>query len=92
MNFQERINAVLHLSDPDQVPFALYIESFPSGDYERILRNRGMGLVVRKPALWEAMPHVQKGRGPARAQSLFPFLEAGESRRHKLEIEPVEYS
>ena len=59
MNFQERINAVLHLSDPDQVPFAPYIESFPSGEYERMLRNRGMGLVVRKPTLWEAMPHVQ---------------------------------
>ena len=33
-----------------------------------------------------------KGRGPARAQSLLPFLEAGESRRYNLEIEVVEYS
>jgi len=33
-----------------------------------------------------------KGRGPARAQSLLPCLEAGESRRYTLEIEVVEYS
>jgi len=58
MDFKERINAVLHLGDPDQVPFAPYIESFPSGAFERKLRNRGMGLVVRKPTLWEAYPHV----------------------------------
>jgi hypothetical protein len=58
MNFKERINAVLHLSDPDQVPFAPYIESFPSGEYERLLRNRGMGLVVRKPTVWAATPRV----------------------------------
>jgi hypothetical protein len=58
MNFKDRINAVLHGANPDQVPFAPYIESFPSGEYERMLRNRGMGLVVRKPTIWEATPHV----------------------------------
>ena len=58
MNFSERINAVLHHSDPDQVPFAPYSESFPSGEFERRLRNRGMGLVVRKPTVWAATPHV----------------------------------
>jgi hypothetical protein len=58
MNFSERINAVLHHLDPDQVPFAPYSESFPSGEFERLLRNRGMGLVVRKPTVWAATPHV----------------------------------
>jgi hypothetical protein len=58
MNFHDRINAVLRLSDPDQVPFAPYSECFPSGEYERRLRNRGMGLVVRKPTVWASTPHV----------------------------------
>src|SRR3972149_147194 len=58
MNFKDRINAVLHHKDPDQVPFAPHIECFPSGEYERMLRNRGMGLVVRKPTIWEATPDV----------------------------------
>ena len=35
---------------------------------------------------------ADKGRGPARAQLLLTFLEAGESRRYKLEIEVLEYS
>jgi len=58
MNFKDRINAVLHHQNPDQIPFAPYIECFPSGEYERLLRNRGMGLVVRKPTVWSAMPNV----------------------------------
>ena len=58
MKFFDRINNVLHLNDSDQVAFAPYIESFPTGEFERTPRNRGMGLVVRKPTVWEATPHV----------------------------------
>jgi hypothetical protein len=58
MNFHERINAVLHRQNPDRVPFAPYIECVPSGEFERKLRNRDMGLVVRKPTVWASMPHV----------------------------------
>lgn len=58
MDFLNNINAVLHLSDPDQVPFAPYNECFPSGEFERALRNRGLGLVVRRPTIWPSTPRV----------------------------------
>lgn len=44
MNFLNRMNAVLCHQKPDQVPFAAYSMLFPRGDFEREMRNRGMGL------------------------------------------------
>jgi len=64
MNFRDRIIRVLHLGDPDQIPFAPYIESFPSGDFERQLRNRGMGLVVRNPRSGRPCHMYRSRKGP----------------------------
>lgn len=58
MDFRTRINAVLHHEMPDRVPFAPYDNLVPRGDFERMLRNRGMGLCLRRPTIWEETPHV----------------------------------
>ncbi len=58
MDFLTRISAVLHHGAPDQVPFAPYDNLVPRGDFERELRNRGMGLCVRCSTVWGEMPHV----------------------------------
>jgi hypothetical protein len=58
MDFRTRINAVLHHETPDQVPFVPYDNLVPRGDFERLLRNRGMGLCLRRPTIWEETPHV----------------------------------
>ena len=58
MDFLTRINAVLHHQPPDQVPFAPYDNLMPRGDFVRELRNRGMGLCLRRSTIWPEMPHV----------------------------------
>jgi hypothetical protein len=58
VDFRTRINAVLHHETPDQVPFVPYDNLVPRGDFERLLRNRGMGLCLRRPTIWEETPHV----------------------------------
>ena len=61
MSFQERINAVLHGERPASggVPFAPYDVLVPRGDFERELRNRGMGLCLRPEGIWSEMPEVR---------------------------------
>lgn len=58
MDFLTRINAVLHHDEPDQVPFAPYDNLVPRGDFARELRNRGMGLCLRRSTIWSETPHV----------------------------------
>jgi hypothetical protein len=58
MEFLERINKVLHLQEPDLVPFAPYDNLVPRGEFVRGLRSRGMGLCVRRSTIWSEMPHV----------------------------------
>jgi hypothetical protein len=58
MDFRTRINAVLHHEITDQVPFAPYDNLVPRGDFERMLRNRGMGLCLRRATIWEETPNV----------------------------------
>jgi hypothetical protein len=58
MDIRTRINSVLHHETPDQVPFVPYDELVPRGDFERMLRNRGMGLLLRRRTIWEETPHV----------------------------------
>lgn len=58
MDFRTRINAVLHQETPDQIPFVPYDNLVPRGDFERMLRNRGMGLCLRRSTIWEETPHV----------------------------------
>jgi hypothetical protein len=58
MNFRTRISAVLHHETPDQIPFAPYDNLVPRGDFERMLRNQGMGLCLRRSSIWEETPHI----------------------------------
>jgi len=48
MNARERICAVLHREEPDQVPWIPYDNLVPRGAFERELRNKGMGLCCRR--------------------------------------------
>jgi hypothetical protein len=58
MDFLSRINAALHHQEPDQVPFAPYDNLIPRGDFERALRNRGMGLCLRRSTIWPEIQNV----------------------------------
>jgi hypothetical protein len=55
-----RINAVLHQEKPDKIPFAPYDNLVPRGEFERMLRNRGMGLLTRVNSIWEETPHLAR--------------------------------
>jgi hypothetical protein len=59
VNFRDRINAVLHGDQPDQVPFAPYDDLVPRGDFERVLRNRGMGLCLRCSGIFSETPGLR---------------------------------
>lgn len=59
MDFRERIDAVLHHRKPDKVPFAPYDNLIPRGDFEREMRNRGMGLCARRSSIRSETPDVQ---------------------------------
>ena len=58
MNFAERINAVLHHQKPDRVPFAPSENLIPRGDFEREMRNKGMGLYAERALYWSETPNV----------------------------------
>jgi hypothetical protein len=58
VSFLDRINAVLHGERPDRVPYVPYDNLVPRGDFGRELRNRGMGLCLRRQAVWSEMPDV----------------------------------
>jgi hypothetical protein len=58
MTFGERVSAVLHGERPDRVPYAPYDNLVPRGDFERELRNRGMGLCLRRRGIWSETPDV----------------------------------
>ncbi len=62
MDFITRINAVLDGEEPDQVPFAPYDNLVPRGDFSREMRNRGMGLLVRRATVTEETPNVRTER------------------------------
>jgi len=59
VTFRERTEAVLHGEEPDRVPYAPYDNLVPRGDFERELRNRGMGLCLRRQGIWSEMPDVE---------------------------------
>ena len=58
MDNKSRINAVLHREKPDKIPFAPYDNLVPRGEFERMLRNRGMGLLTRVNSIYEETPHI----------------------------------
>lgn len=47
MDARERILTALTWGEPDLVPLTIYEHDFPRGATERLLRNRGLGLVMR---------------------------------------------
>jgi len=59
VNFLERINAVLHHQRPDQVPFAPFAHHLHRGDFEREMRNRGVGLCVGCGTVRAEQPNVR---------------------------------
>ena len=59
MNFAERINAVLHHEKSDRVPFAPSENFIPRGEFEREMRNRGMGIYAERSLYWWETPNVK---------------------------------
>ena len=60
MDFRERITSVLHHAPPDKVPFAPNANHLHRGEFEREMRNRGAGLVVKQiSGIWAEMPDVR---------------------------------
>jgi hypothetical protein len=59
MTFHQRIHAVLRGETPDAVPFAPYDNLIPRGDFAREMRNRGMGLCLRRRTIWSETPNVK---------------------------------
>lgn len=50
MNVRERVLTAMDWGEPDQVPLTVYDWMLPRGATERLLREHGVGLVVRLPA------------------------------------------
>lgn len=59
MNFLDRLNTVFHHRKPDQIPFAPYSHHLPRGDFEREMRNRGVGLIVKCSTVSYKQPNVK---------------------------------
>ena len=50
MDIKERILATLDWDEPDQIPLTVYDWMLPRGEVGRLLRESGVGLVMRPPA------------------------------------------
>lgn len=59
MNVAERVKAVLDGRMPDAVPMLIYSNHLPRGEFERNLRNIGLGLDVRCSVYRSYMPKVK---------------------------------
>lgn len=86
MDFLTRINAVLHHTPPDQVPFAPYDNLVPRGEFVRGLINRGMGLCLRRSTVWSSKPNVrvETRHEQDTLLTLYHTPEGVVSTRHKL--------
>jgi len=49
VNVKERILTAMHWGEPDRVPLTVYEWMLPRGTTERLLREHGVGLIVRLP-------------------------------------------
>lgn len=58
MNIRERMMAALEGRDVDRVPVFSFSELIPRGNFERMLRDRGMGLVVHASPVNDENPNV----------------------------------
>ncbi|MEM3173902.1 MAG: uroporphyrinogen decarboxylase family protein [Candidatus Bathyarchaeia archaeon] len=59
MNIAERVKTVLDGRMPDAVPILIYSNHLPRGEFERNLRNIGLGLDVRCSVYRSYMPNVK---------------------------------
>lgn len=82
---RQRMNAVLHHQPADQVPFAPNDNLVPRGDFEREMRNRGMGLLCKSSVVWSEMPDVSIERRPEgdTMLTLYHTPEGTVSTRHR---------
>jgi len=48
MDFLDRISTVFNHEKPDRVPCAFYSRLLPRGDFEREMRNKGVGIIVER--------------------------------------------
>ncbi len=61
---RERILTVLKGQKPDKVPFCIFADLLPQGSFERMFRNKGLGLLVnvgpaiQEPRSLSETPHV----------------------------------
>ena len=58
MNNMDRMLAILNGKKPDRIPFMPFTELIPRGEFEREMRDRGMGLISSCTSLWSEMPNV----------------------------------
>ncbi len=64
MNNRDRILAVIRGEKPDKVPFCIFSDLMPRGSFERMLRNKGLGLLtnvgplINEPASISETPNV----------------------------------
>jgi uroporphyrinogen-III decarboxylase len=49
VNVKERVLTAMHWGEPDRVPLTVYEWMLPRGTTERLLREHGVGLIVRLP-------------------------------------------
>jgi len=59
MDALTRLETVLHGGKPDRIPFVPYDNLVPRGQFVRNLRNRGMGLCLRRSGVWSETPDVR---------------------------------
>ena len=59
MTPRERILAVLNGGTPDLIPFLVYEELVPRGEFEREMRDRGAALLVFHSPVWSETPNVK---------------------------------
>ncbi len=50
MDTRTRILTAMSWEEPDRIPLTVYEMCFPRGEKERLLRESGVGLVLRPPA------------------------------------------
>lgn len=65
MNNRERILKIFNHEVPDRVPFMAFSELLPRGEFEREMRDRGMGLITHCTSLSSEMPNVETTTGKA---------------------------
>jgi len=59
MTNRERMRAILEGRKPDRVPVMFFSELLPRGQFEREIRNRGVGLIVHTSSVIQQRPGIE---------------------------------